>query len=140
MRVFSGNSSPELSRSICEKLGIAKGRASVSTFSDGETQVEIDENVRGMDVFVIQSTGNPVNLYLMELLVIIDALKRASADRVTVVMPYYGYARQDRKAAPRAPITAKLVADLLTAAGANRVLSRRPPCRPDPGIFQHSRG
>ena len=123
MRVFSGNSSLELSRSICEKLGIAMGKANVSTFSDGETRVEINENVRGMDVFVIQSTGNPVNLYLMELLVIIDALKRASADRVTVVMPYYGYARQDRKAAPRAPITAKLVADLLTAAGANRILS-----------------
>ncbi|MCK9229835.1 MAG: ribose-phosphate pyrophosphokinase [Syntrophales bacterium] len=123
MRVFSGNSSLELSQAICEKLGIAMGKANVSTFSDGETRVEISENVRGMDVFVIQSTSNPVNLYLMELLVIIDALKRASADRLTVVIPYYGYARQDRKAAPRAPITAKLVADLLTAAGANRILS-----------------
>ncbi|MDD5475304.1 MAG: ribose-phosphate pyrophosphokinase [Syntrophales bacterium] len=123
MRIFSGNSSLELGGLICRKLGVAMGKANVSTFSDGETRVEINENVRGMDVFVIQSTCNPVNLSLMELLVIIDALKRASADRVTVVMPYYGYARQDRKAAPRAPITAKLVADLLTTAGASRILS-----------------
>lgn len=123
MRVFSGNSSNVLAGLICDNLGISVGKANVSTFSDGETQVEINENVRGMDVFVIQSTCNPVNSYLMELLVMIDALKRASADRITVVIPYYGYARQDRKAAPRAPITAKLVADLLTTAGANRMLS-----------------
>ncbi|MFA7463360.1 MAG: ribose-phosphate pyrophosphokinase, partial [Anaerovoracaceae bacterium] len=123
MRVFPGNSNIELTRLICERLGIGVGKANVTTFSDGETRVEIDENVRGMDVFVVQSTCNPVNIYLMELLVMIDALKRASADRITVVNPYYGYSRQDRKAAPRAPITAKLVADLLTTAGTSRLLS-----------------
>lgn len=123
MRIFSGNSSRVLATDICKKLGISLGRATVSTFSDGETSVEIDENVRGMDVFIIQSTSTPVNNNLMELLIMIDALKRASADRIIAVMPYYGYARQDRKAAPRAPITAKLVADLLTTAGASRVIA-----------------
>ncbi len=123
MRIFSGNSSRVLAGDICERLGLSLGKASVSAFSDGETRVEIDENVRGMDVFIVQSTSTPVNNNLMELLIMIDALKRASADRITAVMPYYGYARQDRKAAPRAPITAKLVADLLTKAGANRVIS-----------------
>ncbi|MDO9514775.1 MAG: ribose-phosphate pyrophosphokinase [Syntrophales bacterium] len=123
MRIFSGNSSRVLAEDICKKLGIALGRASVSTFSDGETSVEIDENVRGMDAFIVQSTSIPVNDNLMELLIMIDALKRASADRIIAVMPYYGYARQDRKAAPRAPITAKLVADLLTTAGASRVIA-----------------
>jgi len=123
MRIFSGNSSRVLAGGICGKLGISLGEANVSTFSDGETRVEIDENVRGMDAFVVQSTSTPVNNSLMELLIMVDALKRASADRITAVMPYYGYARQDRKASPRAPITAKLVADLLTAAGANRVMS-----------------
>lgn len=123
MRIFSGNSSRVLATDICKKLGISLGRATVSTFSDGETSVEIDENVRGMDVFIVQSTSTPVNNNLMELLIMIDALKRASADRIIAVMPYYGYARQDRKAAPRAPITAKLVADLITAAGANRVIA-----------------
>ena len=123
MRIFSGNSSRVLAGDICRKLGISLGEANVSTFSDGETRVEIDENVRGMDVFVVQSTSTPVNNSLMELLIMVDALKRASADRITPVIPYYGYARQDRKASPRAPITAKLVADLLTTAGANRVMS-----------------
>ncbi len=123
MRIFSGNSNRVLAGDICRKLGISLGKANVSTFSDGETRVEIDENVRGMDAFIVQSTSTPVNNNLVELLVMIDALKRASADRITAVMPYYGYARQDRKASPRAPITAKLVADLLTAAGANRVMS-----------------
>jgi len=123
MRIFSGNSSLEVAKKICAKLGVGLGKANVSTFSDGETRVEIDENVRGMDVFIVQSTSNPVNINLMELLVMIDAMKRASADRVTAVMPYYGYARQDRKAAPRAPITAKLVADLLTTAGTSRVVA-----------------
>jgi ribose-phosphate pyrophosphokinase len=99
------------------------GRANVATFSDGEISVEIDENVRGTDVFIIQSTCPPVNTHIMELLIMIDAMKRASADRITAIIPYYGYARQDRKVAPRAPITAKLVADLITAAGARRVLS-----------------
>jgi len=123
MRIFSGNSNPKLARDICANLGVHLGRANVATFSDGEIRVEIDENVRGTDVFIIQSTCPPVNTHLMELLIMIDAMKRASADRITAIIPYYGYARQDRKVAPRAPITAKLVADLITAAGARRVLS-----------------
>ena len=123
MRVFSGNANRSLARNICEKLGVPIGKASVTTFSDGETRVEINENVRGMDVFIIQSTCPPVNNTCMELLIMIDAMKRASADRITAVIPYYGYARQDRKVAPRAPISAKLVADLITSAGANRVLA-----------------
>lgn len=123
IRVFSGNANKELAEKICDKLGVSLGKANVTTFSDGETRVEIDENVRGMDVFIIQSTCPPVNVTLMELLIMIDAMKRASADRITAVVPYYGYARQDRKVAPRAPITAKLVADLIATAGANRVLS-----------------
>ncbi len=123
IRVFSGNANIALAKKICEKLGVPLGKANVTTFSDGETRVEIDENVRGMDVFIIQSTCSPVNVTLMELLIMIDAMKRASADRITAVVPYYGYARQDRKVAPRAPISAKLVADLITTAGANRVLS-----------------
>lgn len=123
IRVFSGNANKPLAQKICDKLGVPLGKANVSTFSDGETRVEIDENVRGMDVFIIQSTCPPVNITLMELLIMIDAMKRASADRITAVVPYYGYARQDRKVAPRAPITAKLVADLITTAGAQRLLS-----------------
>ncbi len=123
IRVFSGNANKELAEKICDTLGVSLGKANVSTFSDGETRVEIDENVRGMDVFIIQSTCPPVNVTLMELLIMIDAMKRASVDRITAVIPYYGYARQDRKVASRAPITAKLVADIITAAGANRVLS-----------------
>ncbi len=123
MRIFSGNSNRRLAEDICSKLGISLGKANVATFSDGETRVEINENVRGMDVFIIQSTCPPVNDHVMELLILIDAMKRASADRVTAVIPYYGYARQDRKVAPRAPISAKLVADLITTAGASRVLS-----------------
>lgn len=123
IRVFSGNANIELAKKICDNLGVQVGKANVTTFSDGETRVEINENVRGMDVFIIQSTCPPVNVTLMELLIMIDAMKRASADRITAVVPYYGYARQDRKVAPRAPISAKLVADLITTAGANRVLS-----------------
>jgi ribose-phosphate pyrophosphokinase len=123
MKLFSGNSNPEIAIKICEQLGIALGDAIVSTFSDGETWVEIKENVRGMDVFIIQSTCVPINTSLMELLIMIDAMKRASADRITAVIPYYGYARQDRKAEPRTPITAKLIADLITTAGASRMLS-----------------
>jgi len=123
MRIFSGNANRKLAEDICAKLGISLGKANVATFSDGETRVEINENVRGMDVFIVQSTCPPVNDHVMELLVLIDAMKRASADRVTAEIPYYGYARQDRKVAPRAPITAKLVADLITTAGANRVMS-----------------
>ncbi len=123
MRIFSGNANISLANKICEKLGVSLGKANVTTFSDGETRVEIDENVRGMDVFIIQSTCSPVNVTLMELLIMIDAMKRASAGRITAVVPYYGYARQDRKVAPRAPISAKLVADLITTAGAQRLLS-----------------
>jgi ribose-phosphate pyrophosphokinase len=123
IRIFSGNSNVTLAERICGNLGVTLGKASVTTFSDGETRVEINENVRGMDVFIIQSSCPPVNVTLMELLIMIDAMKRASADRITAVIPYYGYARQDRKVAPRAPITAKLIADLITTAGAQRVLS-----------------
>ncbi len=123
IKVFTGNATPDLAAKICDSLVIPLGKANVTTFSDGETRVEINENVRGMDIFIIQSTCTPVNVTLMELLIMIDALKRASAGRITAVMPYYGYARQDRKVAPRAPISAKLVADLITAAGASRVLS-----------------
>ncbi len=123
IRIFSGNSNFPLAEKICLALGVSVGRANVTTFSDGETRVEINENVRGMDVFIIQSTCPPVNDNCMELLILIDAMKRASADRITAVIPYYGYARQDRKVFPRAPITAKLAADLITTAGANRVLS-----------------
>jgi len=123
MRIFSGNSNLPLAQEICQYLETTLGRANVENFSDGEILVDIDESVRGMDVFVIQSTCTPGNTNLMELLIMIDALKRASANRITAVIPYYGYARQDRKVSPRAPITAKLVADLITAAGAHRVLT-----------------
>jgi ribose-phosphate pyrophosphokinase len=123
LKVFTGNSNPDLAQAITRYMGIPLGSAMVGSFSDGEIQVEFRENVRGMDIFVIQSTCCPVNDNLMELLVMVDALKRASASRIAAVMPYYGYARQDRKVASRAPITAKLVADLITAAGADRVLT-----------------
>ena len=123
IRVFSGNANLNLAQKISENLGISLGKANVTSFSDGETRVEINENVRGMDVFIIQPTCPPVNVTLMELLIMIDAVRRSSADRITAVIPYYGYGRQDRKVAPRAPITAKLVADLITRAGANRVLA-----------------
>jgi len=121
--LFSGNANRQLSQEISEYLKIPLASAEVTQFSDGEIQVQINQNVRGADVFVIQPTCPPVNNNLMELLIMVDALKRASADRITAVVPYYGYARQDRKDRPRVPITAKLVADLLTAAGANRVLT-----------------
>lgn len=121
--LLTGNSNRQLAEKIGEKLGKPVGQATVKRFSDGEIFVEIGENVRGRDVYVIQSTCPPVNDSLMELLVMIDALKRASAKDINAVIPYYGYARQDRKVAPRTPITAKLVADLITAAGATRVVS-----------------
>ena len=121
--IFSGKSNPELARRICRYLEAPLGGAKVKTFSDGEIQIEIDENVRTKDVFVIQSTCDPVNDNLVELLLMIDALKRASARRITAVIPYYGYARQDKKVAPRVPISAKLVADLLTTSGATRVIT-----------------
>jgi len=121
--VFSGNSNPELTQKICNYLNVSLGEAKVKTFSDGEIQIEINENVRSKDVFIIQSTCAPVNDTLIELLLMIDALKRSSASRITAVIPYYGYARQDKKVAPRVPISAKLVADLLTVAGSNRVIT-----------------
>ncbi len=122
MKIFSGNANPALAQEICDHLSVPLAKATVKTFSDGEIMVEIKENVRGRDVFVVQSTCQPANQNLMELLVMIDALKRASAARITAVIPYFGYARQDRKVAPRTPITSKLVADLITTAGAQRVL------------------
>jgi len=121
--VFAGNSNPQLAGNICRHIGIGLGDAEVKRFSDGEVQIEIRENVRGKDVFVLQSTCAPVNEHLVELLLMIDAFKRASARRITAVIPYYGYARQDKKIAPRVPISAKLVADLIEVAGANRVIT-----------------
>jgi ribose-phosphate pyrophosphokinase len=122
LKLFSGNANVGLSRAVAAYLDIEVGKADVGAFSDGECSVEIGENVRGRDCFVLQSTCAPANLHLMELLIMIDALKRSSARRITAVIPYYGYARQDRKVRPRVPITAKLVADLITTAGADRVL------------------
>ena len=123
LKIFTGNANKSLAQEISNHLEISLGNSEISLFSDGEILVQINENVRGKDVFVIQSVSNPVNQNLMELLIMIDALKRASAARITAVMPYYCYARQDRKVQPRVPITAKLVADLLVAAGANRLLT-----------------
>jgi ribose-phosphate pyrophosphokinase len=123
LKFFTGNSNPRLAEQICAYMNTEMGAIQVRRFSDGEIFVEIGENVRGKDIFVMQSTCTPVNDNLMELLIIIDALRRASARRITAVMPYYGYARQDRKVAPRVPISAKLVADLITTAGARRVLT-----------------
>ena len=123
IKVFSGNSNPKLAEEICKLMGTKLGESEVGTFSDGEIFVSLYETVRGSDVFVVQSTCSPVNDNLMELLIMIDALKRASAGRITAVIPYYGYARQDRKVSPRAPISAKLVADFLSTAGANRVVT-----------------
>ena len=123
MKLFGGTSNPMLTKEVCRYLGIAPGKITAKTFSDGETQVEIHENIRGKDAFVLQSTCTPVNDNLMQLLIIMDALKRASAKRITAIIPYYGYGRQDRKVKPRVPISAKLVADLITVAGAHRVVS-----------------
>ncbi len=123
LKIFSGNSNPVLADEVVRKLDVPLGRAQVGRFSDGEINVTIGENVRSSDVYIIQSTCAPTNENLMELLVMIDALRRASAEHITAVIPYYGYARQDRKVAPRTPITAKLVADLIATAGATRVLS-----------------
>ena len=123
LKLFSGNANPALAKEICGCLGIGMGAAAISSFSDGEIRIKIDENVRGADVFVVQSCCTPVNNSIMELLIMIDALKRSSASRITAVIPYFGYARQERKDQPRVPITAKLVADLITTAGADRVLT-----------------
>jgi ribose-phosphate pyrophosphokinase len=123
IKLFSGNANRVLAHEIANFLGISIGDATVSTFNDGEIMVQINENVRGSDVFVVQPTCTPVNHNIMELLLMIDALRRASTGRITAVIPYYGYARQDRKAQPRVPISSRLVADLITVAGANRVLT-----------------
>ncbi len=123
IKLFTGNAHKELAKEVAAYLDIPIGDATATTFSDGEIMVQINENVRGTDVFVLQPTCMPINYNIMELLLIADALKRASAKRITAVMPYYGYARQDRKVQPRVPISAKLVADLITAAGINRILT-----------------
>ena len=123
MKIFSGTANEPLARAICKSIGIELGRCNITPFPDGETFVKIEDNVRGEDIFIIQPTSPPTNHNLMELFIMIDALRRASAKRITAVMPFYGYARQDRKDQPRVPITAKLVANLLVAAGANRVLT-----------------
>jgi len=123
LAIFSGNSNPDLAQRICAYLEVPLGNAKVKTFSDGEIQIEINENVRMKDIFVVQSTCYPVNESLVELLMMIDAFKRSSASRITAVLPYYGYARQDKKVAPRVPISARLVADLLITAGADRIIT-----------------
>ncbi|MHA6252906.1 ribose-phosphate diphosphokinase [Oceanobacillus sp. CAU 1775] len=123
LKVFALNSNPELAESIADHIGVPLGKSTVSRFSDGEVQINIDESIRGSDVFVVQSTCAPVNDHVMELLIMVDALKRASAKSINIVMPYYGYARQDRKARSREPIAAKLVADILETAGATRVIT-----------------
>ena len=123
MKIFTGNAHPALASDICDYLKVALGNASVSSFPDGETYVKINDNIRGRDVFIIQPTCPPTNQNLMELLILVDAARRASAARITSVIPFFGYARQDRKDQPRVPITAKLVANLLVAAGVNRVLT-----------------
>jgi len=123
LKVLSGTAHPGLAHAICENLGVALGSATVETFPDGETFVQINENIRGRDVYIVQPTCPPANQSIMELLIMVDAVRRASAKRITAVLPFFGYARQDRKDRPRVPITAKLVANLLVAAGVNRVLT-----------------
>jgi ribose-phosphate pyrophosphokinase len=134
-KIFSGTANERLADDVCEFLGLTRNQAQVTRFKDGEAYVQIQENVRGADVFVIQPTSRPVDEHLMELLLMIDALKRASARRITAVVPYYGYSRQDRKDKPRAPISAKLVADLLTTAGADRALIIDPHAAQIQGFF-----
>src|SRR6187397_606584 len=123
LKVFTGSANRELAERICKYIGVPLGQATISSFPDGETYVKIEENIRGHDVFIIQPTCPPTNQHLMELLIMVDAARRASADRITAVIPFFGYARQDRKDQPRVPITAKLVANLLFAAGVSRVLT-----------------
>ncbi|MEW5954753.1 MAG: ribose-phosphate pyrophosphokinase [Bacillota bacterium] len=123
LKIITGNANPQLAEEIAQYLGVSVGAAKVKRFSDGEIQVKINESVRGADIFIVQPTSQPVNEHLMELLIMVDAVRRASARRITAVLPYYGYARQDRKARARDPITAKLVANLITASGARRVIT-----------------
>jgi len=135
MKIFSGGGSEEVCRRVCAHIGIPEGAATVTRFSDGEVRIQLGENVRGKDVFIINSTAPPVNEHLVELLILIDAARRASAARVTAVLPYFGYARQDRKDRPRVPITAKLVSNLIVAAGAHRVLTVDLHCDQLQGFF-----
>jgi ribose-phosphate pyrophosphokinase len=135
LKLLTGNSNPDLAREIAQYIGQDLSHAIVTTFSDGEIRVRIDENVRGGDVFLIQSCCHPVNTSIMELLLLIDAVKRSSASRITAVIPYYGYGRQDRKDQPRVPISAKLIADLITVAGANRILTMDLHTGPIQGFF-----
>src|SRR6187399_3611615 len=123
LKIFSGSANRELAERICKYIGVPLGQATISSFPDGETYVKIDENIRGHDVFIVQPTSPPTNQHLMELLIMVDAARRASTDRITAVIPFFGYARQDRKDQPRVPITAKLVANLLVAAGVHRILT-----------------
>lgn len=123
MKIFTGSAHPELARRICESIYQPLGNATVMQFADGESKVRINEDIRGRDIFIVQPTTSPANHHIMELCILVDAIRRASAARITAVIPYFGYARQDRKDRPRVPITAKLVANLLTAAGVNRVLT-----------------
>src|ERR1017187_8021447 len=134
-KIFSGTANERLADDVCEFLGLTRNQAQVTRFKDGEAYVQIQENVRGADVFVIQPTSRPVDEHLMELLLMIDALKRASAKRITAVVPYFGYARQDRKDKPRSPISSKLVADLLTTSGADRALLIDPHAPQIQGFF-----
>lgn len=135
MKLIAGNSNPELAEAIAEHLDTPLAEAVIKSFSDGETKVDIKDNVRGEDVFIIQSTSTPANQHLMELMICVDALKRSSARRITAVMPYFGYARQDSKPGPRTPITAKLIANILPAAGVNRVLTMDLHARQIQGFF-----
>ena len=140
LKIFSGSANPQLSREIADVLGIPLGQARLRRFPDSEVSFQIDENIRGADVFIVQPTCTPVDQHLMELLVMIDAFRRSSAARITAVVPYYGYARQDRKDKPRVPISAKLVANLLSAAGTNRDADDGPAQGADPGLLRHPGG
>ena len=138
LKIFSLNSNRALAQEIAEKVGVELGECTVSQFSDGEIQINIEESIRGCDVYIIQSTSYPVNEHLIELLIMIDALKRASAKTINLVIPYYGYARQDRKASAREPITAKLVANLIETAGATRVITLDLHAPQIQGFFRYS--
>ena len=140
MKIFSGTANEPLARAICKSIGMELGKCTIKPFPDGETFVKIEENVRGEDVFVVQPTSPPTNHNLMEMFIMIDALRRASAARITAVLPFYGYARQDRKDQPRVPITAKLVANLLVAAGGQPHPDDGFARAADPGVFRHPGG
>ena len=139
-KIFAGSANRQLAEEICSQIGVPLGETKIQRFADGEIYFQLLENVRGVDVFIVQPTCNPVDSNLVELLIMIDALKRASAGRITAVVPYYGYARQDRKDRPRVAISSKLVADLLTTAGANRALVHGPARGADPGLLQYPGG